>query len=321
MAAREPRSRNSRRGTRHATKDLAEVAMQVAQAGFDDEVAEAERHEEMPKPTIIESMKAGIKLDPAALLLRLPTPARTGTSKAVQLPSPPPPAPAPAPASAPLVAPLTQAPAQPPTAPPSQPPAEVSGAAAGFKGPEPWSASAQMQRSSGGYREFLQARGQHAMQRSQLPSMQQSTRFPTGQAVPPPPSAPAPGAGYAMPLMPSPQMQQCYPADLTPMSQMSPISPTWYGSQSFEMPSSPMMQQFSPCMQQGQSAFMMPQQGYMPMTPQSQGEGWTQQPAQGEQWAQGGLQAMLMPQACYMDAEQVAKQLQDAAEAAGAYDD
>jgi len=219
MAAREPRSRNSRRGTRHATKDLAEVAMQVAQGCFDDEVAE-DRHEvEMPKPTIIESMKAGIKLDPAALLLRLPTPARSA-SKAM------------------------------------------------------------------------------------LPS-------------------PAPGAGYAHPSMPSPQMQQCYPADLTPMSQMSPISPTWYGNQSFEMPSSPMMQQFSPCMQQqGQSAFMMPQQGYMPLAQQSQGEGWTQQPAQGEQqWGQGGLQAMLMPQACYMDAEAVAKQLQDAAEAAGGYED
>lgn len=310
MAAREPRSRNSRRGTRHATKDLAEVAMQVAQGCFDDEVAE-----EMPKPTIIESMKAGIKLDPAALLLRLPTPARSA-SKAM-LPSPPPAAPAPAP----LAEPLLQAPAQPPTAPPSQPPAE---AAAGFRGgPEPWNTAAQLQKGSGGYREFLQARGQMAMQRPQMPPMQQGTRFLPGQAVPPPPSAPAPGAGYAMPSMPSPQMQQCYPADLTPMSQMSPISPTWYGNQSFEMPSSPMMQQFSPCMQQqGQSAFMMPQQGYMPLAQQSQGEGWTQQPAQGEQqWGQGGLQAMLMPQACYMDAEAVAKQLQDAAEAAGGYED
>lgn len=311
--------------------------MQVAQAAVDGEVSEESPvmekfAAEAPPPSAVLSnigdskvlSNNGPKLDPAALLLRLPTPARGEASAAVQLPSPTPTT------LAPIAPPMAEAPA-----------------AASPKGPEPWGLPAEAatapapSANKGGYREFLQARGQQAMQRSsQMPPLVPGSRLP-GQAgaVPPPPAVPAPGVAGFMPMpgsAPSPQMAQCYAGDMSPMSQMSPTS--WYGAPSFDMPPSPMMQQqvqgmgqpFSPCMQQqspmaqGGNSFMMPgQQGFMTPT------GCPPQPAcmpggeqqQSRQWGQEQLQALLMPEASFLDRDQVAQQLKAAAEAQGCYDD
>lgn len=170
-------------------------------------------------------------------ILRLPTPNRTGRAPPPPPAQPPrrheaqlPPSPPSLPPGGLLTAPPTAPPSKPaPMAPPSAPlPAAPAASPAQARCAEPWELSCQ--KSSGGYREWLQARGTQAMQRSLKASPANSPVSGSPMATPMatallssmPPVPPLPQANLQSSLQAQPMLQLQSPG--MPLLQTSPVS-------------------------------------------------------------------------------------------------
>eukprot|EP00933_Yihiella_yeosuensis_P052728 TRINITY_DN5083_c0_g1_i1.p1 TRINITY_DN5083_c0_g1~~TRINITY_DN5083_c0_g1_i1.p1 ORF type:complete len:479 (-),score=179.21 TRINITY_DN5083_c0_g1_i1:257-1693(-) len=209
-AARRPVRKNSGRYAQ-ASDDLEAIANQVAFSSLDSEsgdspagcqvkIAASLQQEAAEKAAALGPIGKGAA--PGSALFHLPTPGRSSRN-----PPPPPPAEPPvSPTGAPIIglqhllppppanppvatAPPTAAPSSPPVLPPTASPAVPAVAASTApKGPEPWMAGAQgsesgRSASKGNYREWLQARGAQAMNRSVTGTPTAASSAPANPAV------------------------------------------------------------------------------------------------------------------------------------------
>lgn len=325
MAGKDTRNRQARRGSRRAHRELAEVATKVAHAAVEGDAGErcpeapflpgqcavGEVPEPVmplaattPAPPLLPPVLPPAALQPPAALPTIDEEKRLGAAASKKASA------AEGPARSPAHAVLTKVPTpvRSPkamdlpndTTPRSQGGGPVDSSRFSMpspaRGPEPWGlqAPAASVAAKGGYREWLQARGQQAMQRSLLQGSSPANR--TQASVPPPahpPSAPAPcpgavsgvlsslGAPPAAPAAPPQpqmvtwgvagdlQMQQWFGApnvEMSPMGgQQAPLGFGGCGQQSLVLPGcgqqSPLA--FSSACQQSAGAPMSGQQSPM----------------------------------------------------------